>query len=86
VGLLVLATLRAHVGSLDRVARLVRTFGMVNATPDFTQQPQVINGFSDLMVDVFGEAAGKGTRAAVGMGSLPGGMAVEVETYWQLRS
>lgn len=86
VGLLVLATLRAHVGSLDRVARLVRTFGMVNATPDFTEQPQVINGFSDLMVDVFGEDAGKGTRAAVGMGSLPGGMAVEVETTWQLRS
>ena len=86
VGLLVLATLRAHVGSLDRVARLIRTFGMVNATPDFTEQPQVINGFSDLMVDVFGEEAGKGTRAAVGMGSLPGGMAVEVETSWQLRS
>jgi enamine deaminase RidA (YjgF/YER057c/UK114 family) len=86
VGLLVLATIRAHVGSLDRVARLVRTFGMVNATPDFTQQPQVINGFSDFIVDVFGEDAGKGTRAAVGMGSLPGGMAVEVETIWELRS
>lgn len=85
VGLLVLATIRAHVGSLDRVARLVRTFGMVNATPDFTQQPQVINGFSDFIVDVFGEEAGKGTRAAVGMGSLPGGMAVEVETIWELR-
>jgi len=86
VGLLVLATLRAHVGSLDRVARLVRTFGMVNATPDFTEQPQVINGFSDFIVDVFGEEAGKGTRAAVGMGSLPGGMAVEIETFWELRS
>jgi enamine deaminase RidA (YjgF/YER057c/UK114 family) len=86
VGLLVLATIRAHLGSLDRVARLVRTFGMVNATPDFGQQPQVINGFSDLMVDVFGEEAGKGTRAAVGMGSLPGGMAVEVETIWEVRS
>ena len=86
VGLLVLATIRAHLGSLDRVARLVRTFGMVNATPDFDQQPQVINGFSDLMVDVFGEELGKGTRAAVGMGSLPGGMSVEVESFWQLRT
>jgi enamine deaminase RidA (YjgF/YER057c/UK114 family) len=86
VGLLVLATMRAHLGSLDRVARLVRTFGMVNATPDFDQQPQVINGFSDLMVDVFGEELGKGTRAAVGMGSLPGGMSVEVESFWQIRS
>ena len=86
VGLLVLATIRAHVGSLDRVARLVRTFGMVNATPDFTQQPQVINGFSDFIVDIFGEEAGKGARAAVGMGSLPGGMAVEIETTWELRA
>ena len=85
-GLLVLATIRAQVGSLDRVARLVRTLGMVNATPDFTEQPQVINGFSDFIVDIFGEEAGKGTRAAVGMGSLPGGMAVEVETIWELRS
>lgn len=86
VGLNILSTVRASLGSLDRVARLVRTFGMVNATPDFTQQPQVINGFSDLMVEVFGEEAGKGTRAAVGMGSLPGGMAVEVETYWEIRA
>lgn len=81
----VLATIRANLGSLNRVVRLVRTFGMVNATPDFTQQPQVINGFSDLMVQVFGEEAGKGTRAAVGMGSLPGGMAVEIETFWEIR-
>ncbi len=77
---------RGALGSLDRVSRLVRTFGMVNATPDFTQQPQVINGFSDLMVEIFGEEAGKGTRAAVGMGSLPGGMAVEIETFWEIRS
>lgn len=85
VGLNILATLRSAAGSLDRVARLVRTFGMVNATPDFSQQPQVMNGFSDLMSDVFGPEAGLGTRAAVGMGSLPGGMAVEIETFWQLR-
>ena len=86
VALNILATVRNAVGSLDRISRLVRTFGMVNATPDFTQQPQVINGFSDLMVDIFGEEAGKGTRAAVGMGSLPGGMPVEIETYWEIRS
>ena len=85
VGLNILSTLRSATGSLDRVARLVRTFGMVNATPDFTQQPQVMNGFSDLMSEVFGSDAGLGTRAAVGMGSLPGGMAVEIETFWQLR-
>jgi enamine deaminase RidA (YjgF/YER057c/UK114 family) len=85
VGMNILATVRGALGSLDRVARLVRTFGMVNATPDFTQQPQVINGFSDFMVDIFGEEAGKGTRAAVGMGSLPGGMAVEIETFWEIR-
>lgn len=86
VGTNILATMRGALGSLDRVARLVRTFGMVNATPDFTQQPQVINGFSDFMVEIFGEEAGKGTRAAVGMGSLPGGMAVEIETFWEIRS
>ena len=86
VGRNILATVRAELGSLNRVVRLIRTFGMVNAVPDFSQQPQVINGFSDLMVDVFGEQAGKGTRAAVGMGSLPGGMAVEVETFWEIRN
>jgi enamine deaminase RidA (YjgF/YER057c/UK114 family) len=85
VALLILSTVRNTIGSLDRVARLVRTFGMVNGAPDFIQQPQVINGFSDFMVDVFGEEAGKGTRAAVGMGSLPAGMAVEIETYWEIR-
>lgn len=84
-GLNILSTVRGALGSLNRVERLVRTFGMVNATPDFTQHPQVVNGFSDLMVDVFGEDAGKGTRAAVGMSSLPGGMAAEIETYWQIR-
>ena len=84
-GINILATLRNALGSLDRVERLVRTFGMVNADPDFRDQPQVINGFSDLMVDIFGEEMGKGTRAAVGMSSLPGGMATEIETHWQIR-
>lgn len=85
VGMNVLATIRGSLGSLDRIARLIRTFGMVNAAPDFTEQPRVVNGFSDFMVEIFGEEAGKGTRAAVGMGSLPGGMAVEIETFWQIR-
>ena len=85
-GLNILSTVRNALGSLDRVERLVRTFGMVNATPDFRDQPRVINGFSDLMVDIFGEDAGKGTRAAVGMSSLPGGQAAEVETYWLVRT
>ncbi len=84
-GLNILSTVRSTLGSLDRVVRLVRTFGMVNAAPGFTQHPQVINGFSDLMVEVFGQSAGKGTRAAVGMGSLPSGMAVEIETFWEVR-
>ena len=86
VGLNILSTVRSTLGSLDRVARLVRTLGMVNAVPGFTEHPAVINGFSDLMVEVFGPTAGKGTRAAVGMGSLPGGMAVEIETFWEVRS
>lgn len=84
VGLAMLATLRQELGSLDRIERLVKTLGMVNAIPDFTQQPQVINGFSDLMVEVFGEN-GRGARSAVGMGSLPGNIAVEVEAIFQLR-
>lgn len=85
VGINILASVRAAVGSLDRVSRLVRTLGMVNAIPEFTEQPQVINGFSDLIVEIFGETAGKGARAAVGMGSLPGSIPVEIETIWQVR-
>jgi enamine deaminase RidA (YjgF/YER057c/UK114 family) len=86
VGLRVLATVRDSLGSLNRVVRLVKTLGMVNATPDYAQQPQVINGFSDLMVEVFGPERGKGTRSAVGMGSLPGGIPVEVEVIFQVRT
>lgn len=85
VGLRILAAAREALGSLDRIERVVKTFGMVNATADFTQQPLVINGFSQLMVEVFGEANGKGTRCAVGMGSLPGGAPVEVEIVFQVR-
>jgi enamine deaminase RidA (YjgF/YER057c/UK114 family) len=85
-GLGVLSTVRDALGSLDRVVRLVRVFGMVNATPDFDQHPRVINGFSDLMVEVFGETAGKGARCAVGMGSLPFNIAVEIEAFFEIRT
>ncbi|ODT97988.1 MAG: hypothetical protein ABS79_06635 [Planctomycetes bacterium SCN 63-9] len=83
-GLAILATVRAHLGSLDKVTRLVKSFGMVNCTTDFTEQPKVINGYSDLMKEVFGES-GVGTRSAVGMGSLPGGIAVEIEAMFQVK-
>ena len=82
--LAMLATVRAHLGSLDRVARLVKVLGFVQATPEFVDHPKVMNGFSDLMVQVFGDA-GLGTRSAVGAPSLPSGIAVEVEAIFQLR-
>ena len=82
-GLYALAAAKAEIGGLDKVARVVRVMGLVNATPEFTQQPQVINGFSDLMVNVFGEA-GRHARVAYGAGSLPGGAAVEVESLFEV--
>lgn len=77
-GISQLAVLKAELGGLNKVKRIVKVTGMVNATPDFTNHPEVVNGFSDLMVEVFGEK-GKHARAAVGMASLPRGIAVEVE-------
>lgn len=82
-GLAILATLRAHLGSLDKVKRLVKTYGMVNCTDDYKDQPKVINGYSELMKDVFGEA-GVGARSAVGHNALPGGMAVEIEAIFEV--
>ena len=73
-----IATLKAELGDLKRVKRIVKVLGMVNASPEFKEHPKVINGFSDLMVEVFGER-GKHARSAVGMGSLPMGIAVEIE-------
>lgn len=73
-----LSTIKAELGSLDRVARVVKVLGMVNATPDFTQHPRVMNGASDLLVEVFGEI-GRHARSAVGVGSLPGNVPVEIE-------
>lgn len=83
-GLYALAAAKAEFGDLDKIERVVRVMGLVNATPDFTRQPQVINGFSDLMVNVFGEA-GRHARVAYGAGSLPGGAAVEVESLFAVR-
>lgn len=83
-GLSMLATVRSHLGSLDKVVRVVKVLGMVNCTPDFPDQPKVVNGFSDLMVEVFGDS-GRGARSAVGMGSLPGHIAVEVEAIFEVK-
>lgn len=84
VGLTMLATIRTELGSLDRVQRVVKVLGMVNCVPGFKNQPKVINGFSDLMVEVFGES-GRAARSAVGMGSLPGNIPVEVEAILKLK-
>ncbi len=84
VGLNILSTVRSALGSLDKVKRLVKTLGMVNCTTDFKEQPQVINGFSELMAEVFGDDAGVGARSAVGMGSLPGNIPVEVECIFEV--
>ncbi len=84
-GLAILATLRAQLGSLDRVARLIKSFGMVNAAADFQQHPAVINGYSELMGKVFGPENGVGARSAVGMGSLPGNISVEIEAIFELK-
>jgi enamine deaminase RidA (YjgF/YER057c/UK114 family) len=78
VGLGLLASAREALGSLDRIKRIVKVLGMVNSADGFVQQPQVMNGFSDLMVEVFGDA-GRHARSAVGMGSLPFATAVEIE-------
>ena len=79
VGIALLATTRAALGSLDKVKRVVKVLGMVNCTEDFPDPPKVINGCSDLIVEVFGETVGKHARSAVGMASLPMGIPVEIE-------
>jgi enamine deaminase RidA (YjgF/YER057c/UK114 family) len=83
VGLAILATLQAH-GLLGRVKRVVKVLGMVNATPDFKEHPAVINGCSELFADFWGPEHGIGARSAVGMGSLPGNIAVEIEAIFEL--
>jgi enamine deaminase RidA (YjgF/YER057c/UK114 family) len=83
-GLAILATLRAELGSLDRVRRVVKVLGMVNCTAEFDQQPAVINGCSQLFSDVFGPEAGIAARSAVGVGSLPMGIPVEIEAVFEI--
>jgi enamine deaminase RidA (YjgF/YER057c/UK114 family) len=82
-GLNLLAQVHAAIGDLGRVAHVIKVFGMVNATDDFRDHPKVINGCSDLFVDVFGEA-GRHTRSAVGMASLPMGISVEIEASFEI--
>ena len=84
VGLAILATLTANLGSLDKVKRVIKVLGMVNATPDFGNHPFVINGCSELFAAVWGSDHGIGVRSAVGMGSLPGNIAVEIEALFEL--
>ena len=84
VGLATLATVKSNLGSLNKVKRLVKTFGLVLCTPEFTDQPKVMNGFSELMAEVFGDEGGVGARSAVGTSALPGGMAVEVEAIFEV--
>ncbi len=84
VGLGILATLRSQLGSLDRVKRVIKVLGMVNATPDFKEHPAVINGCSELFAEIWGPDNGIGARSAVGMGSLPGNIAVEIEAIFEL--
>ncbi len=84
VGLAILSTVKATLGSLDKVKRLIKTLGLVNCTDDYKDQPQVINGFSELMADVFGEEAGVGARSAIGTNSLPGNISVEIECIFEV--
>lgn len=84
VGLTMLSTMKSQIGSLNKIKRLIKTLGMVNCYSEFKQQPQVINGFSELMKEVFGEVNGVGARSAVG-NSLPGNIACEIEAIFELQ-
>jgi len=83
-GLAILATLRSELGSLNRVKRVIKVLGMVNCTPEFQDHPKVINGCSELFAEVFGQENGIGARSAVGMASLPGNIAVEIEAVFEI--
>jgi len=83
VGLTMLSTIQTHFGDIDKVKRVVKVLGMVNSTPDFGKHPLVINGFSELMADIFGSENGIGVRSAVGM-MLPDNVAVEIEAMFEL--
>lgn len=83
-GLAMLATLKVGLGSLDRVKRVIKLLGMVNCDADFENHPAVINGCSELLAEVFGEDSGVGARSAIGMGSLPGNISVEIEGIFEI--
>lgn len=85
VGLAILATLKANLGSLDKIDRVVKVLGMVNATQDFERHPYVINGCSELFLEVWGPDKGVGVRSAVGMGTLPDNIPVEIEAQFLLK-
>ena len=84
VGLTILATLKANLGSLNKIKRVIKVLGMVNCTPDFQKHPYVINGCSELFAQIWGEQNGVGVRSAVGMGSLPDNIPVEIEALFEL--
>ncbi|WP_420149873.1 RidA family protein [Spirosoma sp.] len=84
VGLTILSTIRTNLGSLDRVKRVIKVLGMVNCTGDFKKHPYIINGCSELLAAVWGEENGIGVRSAVGMGSLPDNIPVEIEALFEL--
>lgn len=84
VGLAILATLKTNLGTLNKIKRVIKVLGMVNATPDFERHPYVINGCSELFAKVWGDDHGVGVRSAVGMGSLPDNIPVEIEAMFEL--
>src|SRR3569833_399362 len=84
VGLAILSTIKANLGSLDKVKRVIKVLGMVNCTPEFEKHPYIINGCSELFAKVWGEDNGIGVRSAVGMGSLPDNIPVEIEAMFEL--
>jgi enamine deaminase RidA (YjgF/YER057c/UK114 family) len=84
VGLSILSTIRSHLGSLDKVRRVIKVLGMVGCVPEFDRHPYVINGCSELFAAIWGEDMGVGVRSAVGMGSLPNNIPVEIETLFEL--
>jgi enamine deaminase RidA (YjgF/YER057c/UK114 family) len=86
VGLAILSTIKTNLGSLNRVKRVIKVLGMVNCTPDFEKHPFIINGCSELFAKVWGEDNGIGVRSAVGMGSLPDNIPVEIEALFELNS
>jgi enamine deaminase RidA (YjgF/YER057c/UK114 family) len=85
VGLTILATLKKQLGSLNRIKRVIKVLGMVNAHKDFEKHPYVINGCSELFMEIWGVENGVGVRSAVGMGSLPNNISVEIEAVFELK-